>query len=111
MRAAGGPASACRPTRSRTSGSTPSTDVKTEVVSQPARRDFALPRGRGFWIALGTVVAAIGLVIGFAIGNLGDDSSSSTPPQPSGAVAPVQEAPDFATRARNLADWLRENSR
>jgi eukaryotic-like serine/threonine-protein kinase len=90
---------------------TPSTDVKTEVVSQPARRDFALPRGRGFWIALGTVVAAIGLVIGFTIGNLGGDSSSSTPPQPSGAVAPVQEAPDFATRARNLADWLRENSR
>jgi serine/threonine protein kinase len=90
---------------------TPSTDVKTEVVSQPARRDFALPRGRGFWIALGTVVAAIGLVIGFAIGNLGGDSSSSKPPQPSGAVAPVQEAPDFATRARNLADWLRENSR
>jgi serine/threonine protein kinase len=87
------------------------TQMKTEVVSPPERRDFALPRGRGFWIALGVVVAAIGLTIGFTLGNLGGDSSSSTPPQPAGAVEPVQEAPDFATRARNLADWLRENSR
>ena len=87
------------------------TQLETEVMSPPARRDFALPRGRGFWIALGVVVAAIGLTIGFAIGNLGGDSGSSSPPAQPAEVAPVQEAPDFATRARNLADWLRENSR
>ena len=90
---------------------TPSTEVKTEVVSHPGRRDFALPRGRPFWLALGVVVAAIGLIIGFAIGDIGGDSSSSPPPQqPGAAVEPVQDAPDFATRARNLAEWLRENS-
>jgi serine/threonine-protein kinase len=89
----------------------PSTETKTEVVSHPARRDFSLPRGRSFWLALGVVVTAIGLIIGFALGNLGGDSSASTPPQPQGAVEPVQEAPDFATRARNLAEWLRDNSR
>jgi eukaryotic-like serine/threonine-protein kinase len=86
------------------------TEARTEVVPRPERRDFALPKGRGFWIALGIVVAAVGLAIGFTVGNLGGDSSSSKPPAQPAEVAPVEEAPDSATRARNLADWLRENS-
>jgi serine/threonine-protein kinase len=84
------------------------TKVQTQAPSPVPRRDFAFPRGRGFWAVVAAVVA-IGLLVGFVIGTRGDESptpASQTPAQ----VEPVPDASDFATRARNLADWLRENS-
>jgi eukaryotic-like serine/threonine-protein kinase len=86
------------------------TQVKTQVIDRPrpARSAHVFARGRGFWAAI-AIVVAVGLLIGYAVATRGDD-----PPAPAsegGAqVEPVPEAPDFAGRARNLADWLRENS-
>jgi eukaryotic-like serine/threonine-protein kinase len=89
------------------------TQTPTEVVGRPARRparrDFAMPRGRGFWTAL-VIVVVVGLILGYVLATRGGDS----PPAPAGGpaeVQPIPDAPDFATKARNLADWLRENSR
>jgi hypothetical protein len=55
-------------------------------------------------------VVVVGLLIGLAIGMRGGDAPTPASQSPA-QVEPVPEAPDFATRARNLAEWLRENSR
>jgi eukaryotic-like serine/threonine-protein kinase len=84
------------------------TQVKTEAIRRPATRS-APARGRAFWLAIAVVVVA-GLLIGYALATRGGDSSGPGSGSPA-EVEPIPEAPDFATRARNLADWLRENSR
>ena len=88
------------------------TQLETQVLDRrrqrPARSAHVSARGRGFWAAI-AIVVAVGLLIGYAVATRGDDS----PPPASeerAQVEPVPEAPDFAGRARNLADWLRENS-
>ena len=81
---------------------------ETEVLGQPVARR-APARGRAFWLAVGAVVVA-GLLIGYALVTRGGDSSGPGSGNPA-VVEPVPDASDFATRARNLADWLRENSR
>jgi serine/threonine protein kinase len=87
----------------------PPTDAATRVIAPPARRDFAFPRGWGFWSAL-AIVVVIGLVLGYAIASGNGDSPAPASPG-SAQVEPIQDSPDFATKARNLADWLRQNSR
>jgi eukaryotic-like serine/threonine-protein kinase len=85
------------------------TQVPTQVVQRPARRDFALPRGRGFWAALAIVIVA-GVILGYVLTTRAGDSSPP-PSQGSAQVEPIPEAPDFSGKARNLADWLRDHSR
>jgi serine/threonine protein kinase len=85
------------------------TRVQPRAAPPVPRRDFAFPRGRGFWAGVATVVV-VGLLIGLAIGMRGGDAPTPASQSPA-QVEPVPEAPDFATRARNLAEWLRENSR
>jgi serine/threonine protein kinase len=84
----------------------------TQVRSVPRRRDGArgIPGGRRLWLALAVLAAAVALVIGLALGTNGD-GGSQPPAQDSPAVQPVPPASDPAGTARNLADWLRENSR
>jgi serine/threonine-protein kinase len=84
------------------------TRVRTTPMAPPPRRDFALPRGRGLWLTLAALIAAVAVAIGLAARGGG----GTNPPQ-SGtpAVQPVPAASDPAGQARNFADWLREHSR
>jgi eukaryotic-like serine/threonine-protein kinase len=86
------------------------TQVKTQVIQRgrPARSAHVSARGRGFWAAI-AIVVVVGLLIGYAVATRGGDSPAPAP-QERGQVEPVPEAPDFAGKARNLAEWLRENS-
>ena len=63
--------------------------------------------GPGFWAAI-AIVVVIGLLIGYAVATRGGDFTPAS--QGREQVEPVPEAPDFAGKARNLAEWLRENS-
>jgi eukaryotic-like serine/threonine-protein kinase len=86
------------------------TQAPTKVIRRapPVRRDFALPRRAGLWAAL-AIVVVVGLILGYVLASQNGSSqpASREPTQ----VEPVLGAPDSATQARNLADWLRENSR
>jgi serine/threonine protein kinase len=86
------------------------TQAKTQVIQRrrPARSAHVSARGRGFWAAI-AIVVVIGLLIGYAVATRGGDSPAPAS-QERGQVEPVPEAPDFAGKARNLAEWLRENS-
>jgi serine/threonine protein kinase len=89
----------------------PATRVRTTPMPPSPRRDFAFPRGRGFWLGLVVVVAAIAIAVAVALAARGDGGGgSSTPAQPQ-RVEPVPSASDPAGQARNFADWLREHSR
>jgi eukaryotic-like serine/threonine-protein kinase len=86
------------------------TQVKTQVIERerPARSAHVPTRSRGFWAAI-AIVVVVGLLIGYVVATR--DGDSPTPdPQGREQVEPVPEAPDFAGRARNLAEWLRENA-
>jgi eukaryotic-like serine/threonine-protein kinase len=93
----------------------------TEVLSDPAAIQVLSaprPRGRGrgipgdrrLWLALAGIAAVVALVLGLALGTNGDDGGQQ-PAKNTPAVEPVPPASDATGTARNLADWLRENSR
>jgi hypothetical protein len=88
----------------------PATRVRTRPMMPPPRRDFAFPRGRGFWLGMVAVVAAIAIAVAIALAAQGGGGGSSTPSQPQ-KIEPVPAASDPAGQARNFADWLREHSR
>ena len=89
----------------------PASDVRTEPLRQPARRDEKAPTLDRRWILWATmlllVVAAI--VIG-VIGLEGGDDSGASGNAPPKRVEPAQQTGDPSTDAQNLADWLRANS-
>jgi serine/threonine-protein kinase len=76
--------------------------------SHVSRREFALPRG-ATWLMFGIVAALVVVVLFFALASGDGDQGQQTPETP--AVQPVPQSDDAAEQARNLADWLRENSR
>jgi serine/threonine protein kinase len=85
------------------------TQAETQVLRPRPRTGHRVARGRGFWAAIALVVVA-GLLIGFAIATQNGNEPAPASQEPA-QVEQIPEAPDFAGRARNLADWLRENSR
>jgi serine/threonine protein kinase len=85
------------------------TRVRTRPGTRVPRRDFAFPRGRGFWLAVAVLVVAIAVAAAVAVSQRGGDGTGASPG--SSTVKRVPPASDDATLARNLADWLRDNSR
>jgi eukaryotic-like serine/threonine-protein kinase len=87
------------------------TDVRTVPLRQPQRRNFAFPSpGRRGVLGLLLVLAlcaaiTAAVVIGSGGGGSDTGDGGGTP-----AVAPLPQGGDPAERARNLADWLRQNS-
>ncbi len=87
--------------------STPPLPAVTAGRPRRARRDFALP-GRGVLAAvLLGVLVAVGVAL--AVWSGGDGSEPEQEQRPT--VEPVPQSGDAGDQARNLADWLRENSR
>jgi eukaryotic-like serine/threonine-protein kinase len=82
------------------------TQVQTRPIERP-RRELPLPRDRRWWLLL-AAVAAVAIAIAIAVGSGGNGGTQPSPGPP--AIEPVPPASDAATRARNLADWLREHS-
>jgi serine/threonine-protein kinase len=68
-----------------------------------------VPGSRRLWLALAAIAAAVALVIALAVA--ASDNGGTEQPAQAPAVQPVPPASDAAGRARNLANWLRENSR
>jgi serine/threonine protein kinase len=85
------------------------TQAETRPIERAPRRELPLPRDRRWWLLLAAVAAAVAIAVGIAVGSGGDGGTQPSPGTPS--VEPVPPASDAATRARNLADWLREHSR
>jgi serine/threonine-protein kinase len=85
------------------------TQTETRPIERAPRRELPLPRDRRWWLLLAAVAAAVAIAVGIAVGSGGDGGTQPSPGTPS--VEPVPPASDAATRARNLADWLREHSR
>jgi serine/threonine protein kinase len=85
------------------------TQVQTKPIQRAPRRGLPLPRGRRWWLLLAAVAAAVAIAIGIAVGSGGNGGTQPSPGNP--AVEPVPPASDAATKARNLAVWLREHSR
>jgi eukaryotic-like serine/threonine-protein kinase len=84
----------------------PGTDTeRATVVMRPERR--ARARRLRAWPIAGLVVGLI-LIGGVLVAARDDDSTSPRDNPP--AVQPVPEGSTPSERARNLADWLRENS-
>ena len=87
------------------------TQVQTKPIERAPRRELPLPRDRRWWLLLAAVAAAVAIAIAIAIA-VGSGGNGGTQPSPgTPAVEPVPPASDAATKARNLADWLREHSR
>jgi serine/threonine protein kinase len=87
------------------------TRVRTRPLTPVPRRNFGFPRAsrRGLvWLAVAALVATIAIAVGIALATGGDGAA---PQSGSAVVEPVPPASDSATKARNLAEWLRENSR
>jgi hypothetical protein len=85
------------------------TQVPTRPIERAPRRQFALSRDRRWWLLLAAVAAAVAIAIGIVVGSGG--SSGTQPSSRTPAVEPVPPASDATTRARNLADWLRQHTR
>jgi eukaryotic-like serine/threonine-protein kinase len=83
------------------------TRVRTEPMEPVPRRTRPrlVTQGRGLWIVVAALLAAIAIAAGIAVSQSGD--GSTPPPTRPSTVAPSS---DPATQARNLADWLRDNS-
>ena len=92
------------------------TQVRAEPLapSSPAASPAGRTRGtrwdRRVFLALASVVAAVAIILGIALGTNGGGSGGE-PSSGAPAVEPVPPASDPATQARNLSDWLRNNSR
>jgi eukaryotic-like serine/threonine-protein kinase len=90
------------------------TRVRTTPIEPPPRHDFALPRGRGLWLTLIAMGAAIliAVAIGLAVNGRGGGGggNNTEAPQSGASVEPVPQASDPAGQARNLADWIRAHS-
>lgn len=85
----------------------PTTLSLPQAPAAPRRRGH---RRRGAWIVLGAGLGAIGVGLGLAA-TMGGRSERRTPPPPPPRVAPIAHAETAAQQARNLAAWLRRNSR
>jgi hypothetical protein len=83
--------------------------VQKKPIERAPRRGLPLPRGRRWWLLLAAVAAAVAIAIGIAVGSGGNGGTQPSVGTP--AVEPVPPASDAATKARNLADWLRDHSR
>ena len=68
------------------------------------------PWRRRLWAALAAMGALAAVLLGVVLATRGG-SSSTPPPQPRRAVAPVPHVADARRQARELAAWLRRNSR
>ena len=90
---------------------TPASDVRTEPLRQPARRDEKAPTLDRRWILWATILLLViaAIVIG-VIGLEGGDDSGASGNAPPTRVEPAQQTGDPSTDAQNLADWLRANS-
>jgi eukaryotic-like serine/threonine-protein kinase len=91
-----------------------STEPQTEPLPQPTavlrgRRRSLMPRraDRRLWLALAAAAAVIAIVAGLALASRDDGGGE---PPASSEVQQVDPGSSPADRARNLADWLRENS-
>jgi serine/threonine protein kinase len=84
----------------------------TRVLDAPRKdsRRRKVPGRRRLWLALATIALSVALVIALTVA-ASDDGGAHQPAQDTPAVQPVPLASDAAGQARNLADWLRENSR
>ena len=74
----------------------------------PRARLTLPPRTTWLVFAIVAALAVVVLALALASGD-GDGGAEQTPRAP--AVEPVPQADDDAEQARNLAEWLRENSR
>jgi serine/threonine-protein kinase len=83
------------------------TRVRTEPIERVPRRDFAFPRGRGFWLVLAALAAVIAIAVVLAVSLRGGGTTPTPRPPTSNHIQPSS---DPATQARNLADWLRDHS-
>jgi serine/threonine protein kinase len=87
----------------------PSTRIRTTPMPSPPRRDFALPRGRRFWLGILVLVAAIAIAVAIGLASRGGAGGGSTSSRPQ-TLEPVPAAADPAGQARNFAAWLRGHS-
>ena len=85
------------------------TQMQTRPLERAPRRELPLPRDRRWWLLLAAVAAAVAIAVGIAVGSGGNGGTQPSPGTP--PVEPVPPSSDAATRARNLADWLRKHAR
>jgi serine/threonine-protein kinase len=74
----------------------------------PRRRSVTVA-GRSTWLWLGGALVLAALAIALGLAELGGDRNSSPPPPPH--VSPPARGATATQQARNLARWLRSNSR
>jgi serine/threonine-protein kinase len=73
------------------------------------RQTKAAPRRR-FWLALAAVLAATAVAVAVALATRGGGSPAPKP-RPAAAVPPIEHSANTQQQARNVAAWLRQNSR
>jgi eukaryotic-like serine/threonine-protein kinase len=83
-------------------------ETRARPAARPPRRDFALP-GRAVWAIVAALAVLAAVVIGFAVAGL-DGGAEPAPQERAPQIEPIPPADDAAQQARNLAEWLRQNS-
>ena len=87
-------------------------EVRTEPLRSPARRDHKAPSFDRRWIVGATVLLLVIAAVVIGVVGLSGGSDNGSPggnPTPA-RVEPVPQTGDPAGDAQKLADWLRENS-